>query len=186
MDADRNDETLMLAYGRGDESAFELLYRRHGPGLYRYVLRQCGNAAIAEELFQEVWLKLIKSAPQYRQRARFTTWLYHLAHNGMVDYYRRQGVRAAYNLPQSETRAEAVAPVHEGPQQALQYQRLGKRLLQLIRELPAEQRETFLLRQEAGLSIGQIAAVCDAPAETIKSRWRYAIGRLRKGLEDEK
>lgn len=176
----------MLAYGQGDAQAFEVLYRRHSPGLYRYMLRQCGNTAIAEELYQEVWLKLINSASRYRQRARFTTWLYRLAHNCLVDHYRRQGVRAACNLPQSEARSEPLAPVHDGPVEQLQYQRLGERLLELIHSLPAEQRQTFLLRQEAGLSIEQIAEVCGAKAETIKSRWRYAIGKLRQGLEDVK
>ncbi len=176
----------MLAYGGGDEQAFERLYRRHSPGLYRYMLRQCGNTALAEELYQDVWLKLINSAPRYRRQARFTTWLYHLAHNRLIDYYRRQGVRAAYNLPQSDAHPEASAPAHDGPQQQLRYQRLGSLLLDLIGSLPAEQRETFLLREEGGLTIEQIAEVCGEKAETIKSRWRYAIGKLRRGLEDVK
>jgi len=186
MDADPSDEALMLAYGQGDDQAFEVLYRRHGGGLYRYILRQSGHAAVAEELYQDVWLKLINSAKRYRPRAKFTTWLYHLAHNTLIDHYRRQGVRSAHTVSQTVSMPEPLAPAYECPDQQLQYQRLSGLLLDLIQDLPPEQRETFLLREEAGLSIEQIAELSGEKAETIKSRWRYAIGKLRRGLEGVK
>ncbi|HSO79887.1 MAG TPA: sigma-70 family RNA polymerase sigma factor, partial [Chromatiaceae bacterium] len=84
-----SDEQLMLAYRNGDAEAFAILYHRHRGPLYRYLLQGCANPATAEELFQDVWTNLIRVRETYRVEARFTTWLYRLAHNRLVDHYRR-------------------------------------------------------------------------------------------------
>jgi RNA polymerase sigma-70 factor (ECF subfamily) len=78
--ADSSDEDLMLAYAAGDAAAFDAIYARHKGGVYRYLLRQCRDAGIAEQLFQDVWMNLIRVRTR-QPSAKFTTWLYTLAHN---------------------------------------------------------------------------------------------------------
>jgi RNA polymerase sigma-70 factor, ECF subfamily len=183
-DAD-SDEDLMNRYREGDASAFERLYRRHKGPLFRYMLRQCSAAAVAEELFQDVWMKLIHARQRYETRARFTTYLYHLAHNRLIDHYRRQstGIPISYDDDADEPLIEQVAdnPEHE-PDNHLARRRQAQQLLQQLGELPEAQREAFLLREESGLSLEQIAKVTGVTAETAKSRLRYAVAKLRHGL----
>ena len=90
MNKTHSDEDLMLGYRNGDAAAFEVLYIRHKGALYRYLLRQCRIAAVAEELLRDVWLNLVRARERYEVRAKFTTYLFRLAHNRLIDYYRRQ------------------------------------------------------------------------------------------------
>src|SRR4029077_19590021 len=103
------DEELMLAYGGGDAGAFEVLYRRHRGPLYRFLLRQVNDAATAEELFQDVWMRVIDSRERYEPRAKFTSWVYAMAHNRLMDHYRASG-RARFLSPE-----EAAAAIDDLP-----------------------------------------------------------------------
>ncbi len=194
MDADSEDmagdEALMLRYCAGDASAFELLYRRHRGPVYRYFLRQCGNAGAADELFQDVWLRVVNARIGYEVKARFTTWLYRIAHNRLMDYFRSNG-RAkleSYDLLVDEDSAdEQWVDVDSGAESAdvtLDRKRTVERLVAAIDTLPAAQREAFLLREEGGLSLEEIAAATGVNAETAKSRLRYAVARLRSLLKE--
>src|SRR6185295_20094478 len=89
--AETRDEDLMLAYAAGDAAAFDALYARHKGGLYRYVLRQCTHAGVAEELFQDVWMNVLRARASYVPSARFATWLYRIAHNRLIDHWRTVG-----------------------------------------------------------------------------------------------
>jgi len=180
---DDADETLMLRYRDGDAQAFARLYARHKGPLYRYLLRQCGMPAIAEELFQDIWLKLIAARAGYTVQARFTTYLYRLAHNRLVDHYRasRRGLPVSYAEDCPEW-AEVPAPLETQPDVQEDQRRQAERLLALLAELPEAQREAFLLREEAGLSLDEIAQTTGTGRETVKSRLRYALARLRRGL----
>ncbi len=180
---DDADETLMLRYRDGDADAFARLYARHKGPLYRYFLRQCGQPAVAEELFQDVWLKLIAARAGYIVQARFATWLYRIAHHRLVDYYRA----SQRNLPVSYADdcpewAEVPAPVEEQPENREDRRRQAERLLELLAELPEAQREAVLLKEEAGLSLEEIAQTTGTGRETVKSRLRYALARLRRSL----
>src|SRR5919202_3130423 len=86
------DEALMLAYQAGNAGAFETLYRRHRTRLYRFVLRAVKTRAVAEELFQEIWMRVIEARSRYTPQAKFTTWLYTIAHNHLVDHWRKRGL----------------------------------------------------------------------------------------------
>src|SRR6188768_4591689 len=90
-DAETSDEQLMMAYRDGDASAFDTLYRRHKGPVYRYMLRQCRDAGVADELFQDVWMNLIRARESYTVQAKFTTYIYKLAHNRLIDHYRKNG-----------------------------------------------------------------------------------------------
>lgn len=181
----RSDEELMLGYRDGDASAFEVLYGRHKGALYRYLLRQCRSAAAAEELFQDVWLNIVRARERYEVKAKFATYLFHLAHNRLIDYYRREG----RSLPVSYAGDDALEEVPDGSlpsvERQLDLRRQAGRLRELIAELPEAQREAFLLREETGLSVDEIAEVTGVNAETAKSRLRYAVAKLRHGLATE-
>lgn len=173
------DGQLMLAYARGDSAAFERLYRKHKDALYRFFLRQCGNQALAEELYQEVWLRVIKARESYESKAKFTTWLYRIAHNILVDHYR---------TPQTETDDETIAEeipdnAANDPEVILSGQEKIERFRVQLQNLPKEQLEVFLLKEEAGLSLEEIALTVGANQEAIKSRLRYAVKKLKQCLD---
>jgi RNA polymerase sigma-70 factor (ECF subfamily) len=182
--ADSSDEELMLYYRDGDAGAFDVLYARHKGGVYRYFLRQCREAAVAEELFQDVWTNLIRARAGYTVQARFTTWLYRLAHNRLVDHYRKTFPAALVSL--EEEGGEAALEVPDGRErpadEALDARRHAERLLELIAELPESQREAFLLQQEGGMSVEEIAQATGVTRETAKSRLRYAMSKLKQGM----
>lgn len=175
---DSPDEELMLAYGGGDAGAFETLYARHRGGLFRFVLRAIKDRGVAEELFQEIWVRVIESRGRYAPKARFTTWLYTIAHNLMVDHWRRKGL-SVVALDGEDVASEGANPARQAEgREAL------ARLLQAIEALPAAQREVFLLHQEGGLSVAEIAMVTGADEEAAKSRLRYAMAKLKAAVGD--
>jgi RNA polymerase sigma-70 factor (ECF subfamily) len=182
--AESTDEELMLYYRDGDAGAFDVLYARHKGGLYRYLVRQCRDAAVANELFQDVWMNLIRARAGYTVQARFATYLYRLAHNRLIDHYRRNGRATVVSLDQDDGEAVADPPDERKPPQdeALDAKRQAERLLGLIGELPEPQREAFLLQQEGGMSVEEIAQATGVSRETAKSRLRYAMAKLRRGM----
>jgi RNA polymerase sigma-70 factor (ECF subfamily) len=187
MSEEASDETLMLRYRAGDADAFTELYERYKGALYRYFLRHSGVQAVAEELFQDIWLNIIRAREQYTVQAKFSTYVYRLAHNRLVDYYRRQSVAGAASWedgagPPSE---EVQLATGEEPETQAHLRFQVVRLMELLHTLPEVQREAFLLREEAGMSVEEIAAATGVERETAKSRLRYAINRLRRGLLGE-
>jgi RNA polymerase sigma-70 factor (ECF subfamily) len=179
---DISDEQLMTSYGRGDVAAFETLYQRNKGALYRYFLRQTSQSAIAEEMSHEVWLRIIKSRERYLPEARFTTYLYQIAHNCLVDFYRKQANQPMMNG--GEQHPDTVPAGDDcDPEVQMDNQQARNALLRLLAQLPAEQREVFVLKEEAQLSIEDIANVVDENPETIKSRLRYATRKLKDGLQ---
>jgi len=183
-EAAKSDEMLMSAFRSGDAGAFELLYSRHRGGLYRFLLRQCGVAAVAEELFQEVWMSLIRAKSRYVPQARFATYLYRIAHNKVIDHFRRSAHRPS--LPDHDADADLtdllVADPREQPDVRLQTKAQIERFGVLLQALPGDQREAFVMREEGGLSLAEIAIATGVSEETAKSRLRYAVAKLRRGL----
>ena len=168
----------MLAYGGGDAGAFETLYARHRGGLFRFVLRAVKDRGLAEELFQEVWVRVIEARGRYAPKARFTTWLYTIAHNLLVDHWRRKGL-SLVALDGEDVPSESANPARQAEaREAL------ARLVHALEALPAAQREAFLLHEEGGLSVAEIAAVTGAGEEAAKSRLRYAMAKLKAALDD--
>jgi len=181
------DEDLMLAYAAGDAAAFDALYARHKGGVYRYLLRQCRQAGIADELFQDVWMNLIRARASYIPTAKFATWLYRLAHNRLIDHYRAAGVVTLVSAD-DDAHADVVeaiaADARDEPELRAGNRELGERLKEAVAALPATQREAFLLHQEGGLALAEIAQLTDVGVETVKSRLRYAMSKLRSDLAD--
>ena len=176
------DEELMLSYGGGDAGAFETLYRRHRGPLYRFLLRQVGDTATAEELFQDVWMRVIDYRERYEPRARFSSWIYAIAHNRLMDLYRARG-KASFLAGEESAEALESLPADDIPADALlDRRRAAERLLAALAELPEAQREAFLLQQEGDLSVEEIGAATGVSRETAKSRLRYAVAKLRASL----
>lgn len=188
MEAEVTDEALMLRYAQGDAAAFDQLYARHRGGTFRYLLRHLGNhRATAEELFQDTWTNLIAARERYKVEAKFATWLYTLAHNRLVDHYRRHRPFEGVSLDDAnddEGPTQIAAPSTLQPERAAQSRQSAARLLALVERLPPAQREAFLLHEEAGLSVDEIAQVTQVDREAIKSRLRYALTKLRDGMGD--
>ena len=178
------DARLMLRYRDGDAAAFYALYAEYKGPLYRYLLRHVRNAAAAADLFQEVWSRLVATRSRYEPRAKFATFLFHIAHNCAVDFVRRdvnpRGAMAAHDL--DSPLLEPEVPEYQWPDRVAEFVEQQSALLAAVAGLPHEQREAFLLREETGLSVEQIAHVTDVPVETAKSRLRYAIRKLKKAL----
>ena len=180
----QSDEDLMIDFRDGNEHAFSELYSRHKGGLYRFFYRQCSNASDAQELLQDVWFNLIRARERYQVSAKFTTYLYRMAHNRLVDYYRRR----SNSLPVSysdnyEADCETLVADHSAdPEIQMDVKRKIKELQKQLDSLPEAQREAFMLREEAGLSLEQIAATTGVNVETAKSRLRYAVAKIRKNV----
>ena len=164
-----------------DTQAFEQLYARHKDAIYRYFLRHLSNENTCQELVQDLWMKIINSKENYRVSAKFKTWIYTLAHNRLVDWYRRNNLETKAFDVSSEEGIDGT--ICWNPEDELQTIRLSKGLKKAISNLPFEQREVFLLHQEALLSLPQIAEMLQVGIEKIKSRYRYAINKLRTSLE---
>ena len=187
------DEQLMLAYREGDAGAFEQLYKRHRGGLYRFVLRSVRDRATAEELYQEIWMRVIEARGRYESSApsadtkpaKFTTWLYTIAHNRMVDHWRKRGLTLV-SLDQEESGAAGpAAGAGYEPDRALEAKQTLVRFARALEALPPAQREAFLLHEEAGMSVAEIAQATGAGEEAAKSRLRYALSKLRQAVADE-
>jgi RNA polymerase sigma-70 factor (ECF subfamily) len=182
-----SDEQLIQWYQKGDAAAFETLYLRYKNAIYHYFYRQVQSGAIADELHQDVWLNIIKSSSRFNQQASFKTWLYKVAHNRLVDHYRKMS-RQSLHLVQDETPESHREDNTETEQHAtkpddiLQQQQLDQFLLDGIEQLPAEQKEVFLLYENRQLSLEEIASVTNSTYESTKSRLRYAVKKLRQHL----
>ena len=182
-----SDEALLAAYAAGDAHAFADLYERHERPVYRYFLRQGATPAQADDLLQDTWLAVVRNAGHFEPRAKFTTWLYTIARNKMVDHWR--GRDEAVSLDDAANDPEADAPLdidagdaHRPDVQAMSRAQ-ARAFVEAVEQLPPAQKEAFLLQAEGGLSLEEIAAVTNAGHETVKSRLRYAMAKLRTAME---
>jgi len=171
------DEDLMLRYSAGDLPSFRELYRRHSQGLYRFVAWRSPRRAWVDEIVQDAWASLHAARAGYQPQAAFRTYLYQIARNRLIDLLRQR---------EGQEQDDAGELVDEGasPQQSLEQKQQHARLHSAIAALPVEQKEALVLQQFSGMSILEIAVVTGAEAETVKSRLRYAMQKLRAGLDN--
>jgi len=185
-----SDEDLMQAYAGGDAGSFDALYARHRGGVYRYLLRHGVRPATADEMFQDIWLSVVRARRSYVPSARFATWLYRIAHNRLVDHWRASGplVLAGDLAADADDPADPFdrvpGPRGSEPETGAVSRELGVRIEAALAALPPAQRDAFLLHQEAGLGLAAIAELTGEGIETVKSRVRYALDKLRAELRD--
>ncbi len=184
---EETDEDLMSQYCAGASAAFERLYARHKGGLFRYFVRHCSSHDLAEELFQDVWIKIVNSRQTYQQTAKFTTFLYRVAHNRLIDHYRHLS-SAQYAMradgDNQQLVEESGLPGHS--LEHLEDHERSEAIKQAVSDLPFDQREAFLMQQDGHLSLAEIAEIVGTSRETIKSRLRYAMNKLRQQLGELK
>ena len=182
-----SDEQLIAAWLAGDAAAFDRVYGRHRTGVYRYVLRHVRNRASADELHQDVWLRVVQSCDGFDVGASFASWLYRIARNRVIDHWRARRPQVSLDDDGDGDGTPLVdqlaAPETDNPLTSNIDAEERHRLHEALGTLPLAQRDAFLLHLEGGLSIAQIASVTSAPPETVKSRLRYAYARLRGLME---
>lgn len=180
--AEPSDAELLRRYRAGDAAAFTQLYERHRLGLFRFLLGLCGEHAVAEEVFQETWISLVRSESLQREAAvLFKTWLYQIARNRLIDHWRKHGKRQQREEAFDEQLHDQPS-VASDPERQLSLTQDQARIQAALADLPAEQREVFLLRAHADMQLHEIAELTRTPAETVKSRLRYAMNKLRRLL----
>jgi RNA polymerase sigma-70 factor (ECF subfamily) len=187
------DEALMLRYQRGDRGSFSELVRRHKTPLYNFVLRHLRSASAAEDVTQETFLRVVQRAADFKHEARFSTWLYTIARNLSIDHCRKMKHRRHASLDAPASNDGALRPLLEvvadgkpegDVSRAAEWSDMRRSILSAVDALPDEQREVFLLREVANLPFKEIAEVTGIAENTVKSRMRYALERLRAALSE--
>lgn len=186
------DEDLMERYGRGEVRAFEVLLERHRKPVFNFLLRSARRPETAEDLLQEVFLRVVRQAGSYRRQAKFTTWLYTIARNLCIDHARKMSHRkeASLDAPvgggedEGRTYVQLVPDREPDPDGRLSDRQLASRLYEALDLLPEEQREVFLMREYQQLKFREIAEIVGIPENTVKSRMRYALESLRRSLAE--
>jgi RNA polymerase sigma-70 factor (ECF subfamily) len=169
---------------RGDPDAFDALLARYQNRLYRYLLRLTANPAVAEDLFQETWLKVITRIHRYDDRRPFEPWLFSVARNLAIDHLRKASPESLDEPSESgETRIARLGADEPGSlERLLERERRGL-LERKLEELPALYREALSLRFEEEMTFEEIAEVLSAPVSTVKSRVQRALSTLRKRMK---
>ena len=190
---DASDEVLMVRYQRGDRDAFALLVKRYNKQVYNFVLRQLRAPALCEDVTQDVFMRLVQNAAEFKHEARFSTWLYAIARNLCIDQLRRLQHRRHPSLDQplvadgeGRTLADTVAAQHHSSsaERSAVSSEMQATILKAVEALAEEQREVFLLREIADLPFRDIAEITGASENTVKSRMRYALDRLKQALSE--
>lgn len=190
-----SDETLMLQFQGGDRRAFAVLVARHKTAMYTFILRQVRDRAVAEDLTQDMFVRVVQSASTFKHEARFATWAYAIARHLCIDHLRKAGLRRHASLDQPLSRdgdargATLGDLVHDerpeaSAERAVASADIGARVNFAVNALPTEQREVFLLRQLARVPFRDIARMTGTPENTVKSRMRYALERLQEALSE--
>ena len=184
MPANLSDEVLMLRYRDGDLAAFRELYTRHSGGLYRFLAWRSPRRDWVDEIAQDSWIGLHRARARYQPQASFRTYLYQIARNRLIDLLRQpQALLAADLDPHAggEDWFDHLADAAQvSPEAELESKQRHAELHAALRDLPAEQKEALILQQFSGLSLEEIAHLAAVPLETVKSRLRYAMRKLRR------
>lgn len=184
-----SDEEAMRKFQKGDEGSFDTLLSRHGAGVLRFIIKMTGvQKTQAEDLLQEIFLKVIERRKRYDPEQKFSTWLYSIARNHCIDYLRTESYRRHSSLDAPLAGDEEGGAVvleivrsEERDQEEKAFDLEVKALIDNgVRGLKEEFREVFLLREVEGLSLEEIAKVTESPLGTVKSRLRYAYKGLRR------
>jgi RNA polymerase sigma-70 factor (ECF subfamily) len=188
-----SDESLVERWSdTRDETAFRTLYMRHKTGMYRYLLRTVRTPEHAQDILQEAWSRLCDAIERGKYSARddasFKTFLYTLANNCRADFYRRTRLKLVQ--ADADPGDDDPVPLHERapdpgprPDQSLERERLLQAYARALAALPDTQRQAFLLQEDGGLGVKEIAEVMGVPFETAKSYLRYARDKLRSQLQ---
>ena len=187
-----SDEALMLLYCDGDFAAFRELYQRHSVGLYRFIAWRSPRQDWVDEIIQDSWIALHKSRATYQVKAQFRTFLYQIARNRLIDLLRQHPILLASEIACADRHADVFEELQVDeaqsttPEQNMMLQQEHQQLHRAIADLPSEQKEALVLQQFNDLSLEEIAQISEVSIETIKSRLRYAMNKLRHHFQVQK
>lgn len=187
-----SDEELLARFNGGDAGAFEVLLARYRRPIYNFILRSVRDREKAEDLLQDVFLKIIQRSQDFQGKSKFSTWLYTIARNLCIDTSRKMVFRRHKSLDApGRSRDESSAPMVErvsGKEPNVDRDAIAKELqgqiALAVEDLPGDQKDVFLMRQVQGLPFKEIAAIVGVPENTVKSRMRYALERLQEALSE--
>jgi len=187
------DQELVAAFKNGEIEALGALMERHKAAVYGYLLRLTARPETADDIFQEVWLKLVRKPGAYSEKEKFKAWLFTVARNAAMDYFRRESARRAMfsaegNAPYGDEDAapealETAASPEPGPHEVFENKALGEKIGRALMRLSADQREVFYLRHYSELSFKEIAEMLGLPIGTVLARMSRAAALLRGELE---
>jgi RNA polymerase sigma-70 factor (ECF subfamily) len=187
-----SDEALLREYQTGDRAAFAELLSRHRRPVYNFILRYLGDRNQAEDLLQEVFLRIVQGAGDFKGESKFTTWIYTIARNLCIDTARKMVFRRHASLDSTSPGEDGEGPSlmdripHGGS--AVDREAIGKelqpQLARAVESLVHEQREVFVMREYLNLPFKDIASIVGVPENTVKSRMRYALEKLRESLAE--
>lgn len=176
------DYQLVERYAQGDAKCAEILIRRHRSRVYTYILMLVKNRDLAEDIFQDTFLKVVKSLREgaYKDDGRFVGWVLRIAHNLVIDHFRRQ--KNLRTVPQGDDGDFAALYKHMdlAADDPLAAEQRRRKVRGLMAKLPAEQKEVVVMRLYMGMSFKEIAAVTDVSINTSLGRMRYALINMRK------
>lgn len=181
------DDQLMISLQGGDSRAFDELVSRHEDALLRFFYRNSRDQQFAEDLTQETLLRVYNQSWDYLPRGRFRGWMFRIARNLLIDNIRRQSHDALVKAVRGRRSNEddtltRIAGEVLGPQERANYRELSSLVDEMLKELPEDQRQTFILHHFSGLSLSEVAEVMDTTLPTSKSRLRLAREKLREKL----
>jgi RNA polymerase sigma factor (sigma-70 family) len=184
-----SDQNLVQAYIKGDHSAIEVLINRHRSKVYTYILLTIKNQQLAEDLFQETFIKVIQSlrGGKYKDNGKFLSWVIRIAHNLIIDHFRKEKQMNSISNDDSEVDLFNSKKLSDSNiEELIINSQIKSEIRILINELPDDQRAVVLLRHYGGLSFKEIADQTDVSINTALGRMRYALINLRKLIQEKK
>lgn len=188
-----SDKELIQRYRKGDVEAFNILIKRYEKPLFNFIYRLIGNRASAEDIFQEVFLRVIKGIARYRHQKKFASWLYRIANNLIIDTLRKQKREKviSWETKIKESKGESLSLKDTIPDKKylpdshLEREELRNKLEEAIESLPLEQCQVFILREHSQLPFKEIASLLNCSLNTALGRMHYALKNLRSQLKEE-
>jgi len=181
----------MAKFQKGNARYFDILLSRHSKGVYRFIYRMVGgNSSNAEDILQEVFIKVAENRMNYSKDRKFTSWLYRIARNHTIDFMRKESYRSHSSLDKNignedgsnVTYLELVKSDDKTQEEQIHSTMVKEQLLEKMNGLKEEYKEVFILREIEGLKFDEIADITDSNVNTVKSRHRYAFKELRELL----
>ena len=183
---DVSDSELLVQYRNGSVQALEQLVERYRRPLFGFILNMMSRREEADDVFQEVWFRVIKSLDRYRDE-KFLSWLFRIARNLMIDRYRKRKplVSLEGENQQGIALEDAIPDARRVASEQVAQRDVAGRIAAAVASLPTEQKEVFVMRMEGEFSFKDIAGIQCVSINTALARMQYALGKLRKLLKDE-
>ena len=164
-----------------EAEAFAPLMKLYKKQLFSFLIKRTGNREAAEDLFQEILIKIWRNLPKYQKKEKFGSWIFSIAHNLTVDSFRKKKVRPII----SETEEFEEISGDEDPLEKVEKDEQRALLNEALLQLSEKQKEVFLLRQHGEMTFKEIAAFSHQPINTVLSHMNYAVNKLKKVLGKE-